>query len=55
MSKELEFDQVERYVSKLKNIVKIMLSDSAQKTVIAVTGRDFYGNIKLGKEDAVTF
>ena len=55
MSKELEFDQVERYVSKLKNIVKIMLSDSAQKTVIAVTGHDFYENIKLGKEDAVTF
>ena len=32
-----------------------MLSDSAQKTVIAVTGHDFYENIKLGKEDAVTF
>lgn len=49
----IKLDQVERYINKLDSLVKTKLSDRAKKTVIAVTGHDFYEEAKLGKEDAV--
>ena len=49
----IKLDQVERYINKLDSLAKIKLSDRAKKTVIAVTGHDFYEETKLGKEDAV--
>lgn len=53
MSRLLELDQAERYVNKLDGLVKTVLDENAKKTVIAVTGYDFYEDTKLGKEDAV--
>lgn len=53
MNGVIKLDQVERYINKLDSLVKTKLSDRAKKTVIAVTGHDFYEEAKLGKEDAV--
>ena len=53
MNRVIKLDQVERYINKLDSLAKIKLSDRAKKTVIAVTGHDFYEETKLGKEDAV--